>query len=505
MAPQVLPNDTEYTLPECTFTPPAHYKFVYWKNEKGWYYSAGYNYKMDGSETFTAYWGPINNDCTITFDRNGGKTDMDSGKGTVGSKYTLPNCTCQPPTGMAFDCYEVVGGKGGLMPGDKIEVTGDMTVRVCWTTPKLLTTAACTISAPVAGEHPDMNPVSLEPDKYDVIVEEWLEYKSAALLLDTSTFKQNVDYQVTVIFAPKAGYTFSKTETAFQINGKETTGKGSTSLGFYRAAVMSAPDSEFTVMNAGATIDAPKIGQTPATVNVSVQSLNPEKYDVTVGYWTYVSDGNLITMRTNIDTFKAGYAYEPHLVFTPVDDYSVCSDTVYTLNSQLLTKDPYYDWCAGGKFAVGLPQSGSVYGGLTSPFAAEEPLTIALFRSGSDDAAYETSVPGNSMSYALNNIAPGDYTLTVIKDERTLFSKYIKVDGDVTCDIKIVLSTHTPGDINGDGAVNNKDLSRLFQYLSDWDVEVNEAALDINGDGSVNNKDLSRLFQYLSDWDVEIF
>ena len=63
---------------------------------------------------------------------------------------------------------------------------------------------------------------------------------------------------------------------------------------------------------------------------------------------------------------------------------------------------------------------------------------------------------------------------------------------------------HTPGDINNDGSVNNKDLTRLFQYLSDWDVEVNESALDINGDGSVNNKDLTRLFQYLSDWDVEI-
>ena len=64
---------------------------------------------------------------------------------------------------------------------------------------------------------------------------------------------------------------------------------------------------------------------------------------------------------------------------------------------------------------------------------------------------------------------------------------------------------YTPGDINDDGKVNNKDLIRLFQYLSDWDVKVNEYALDINGDNAINNKDLTRLFQYLSDWDVEIF
>ena len=61
------------------------------------------------------------------------------------------------------------------------------------------------------------------------------------------------------------------------------------------------------------------------------------------------------------------------------------------------------------------------------------------------------------------------------------------------------------GDINNDNKVNNKDLTRLFQYLSDWDVEINRAALDVNGDNKVNNKDLTRLFQYLSDWDVMIF
>ena len=67
------------------------------------------------------------------------------------------------------------------------------------------------------------------------------------------------------------------------------------------------------------------------------------------------------------------------------------------------------------------------------------------------------------------------------------------------------LITHTPGDINDDGIVNNKDLTRLFQYLSNWEVEVDEAALDITGDGAVNNKDLIRLFKYLSSWNVDIF
>lgn len=68
----------------------------------------------------------------------------------------------------------------------------------------------------------------------------------------------------------------------------------------------------------------------------------------------------------------------------------------------------------------------------------------------------------------------------------------------------VVYQAYIPGDINGDNAVDNKDLTRLFQHLSNWDVSVNAPALDVNGDNSVDNKDLTRLFQFLSNWDVEI-
>ncbi|MBR2320399.1 MAG: carbohydrate binding domain-containing protein [Clostridia bacterium] len=58
------------------------------------------------------------------------------------------------------------------------------------------------------------------------------------------------------------------------------------------------------------------------------------------------------------------------------------------------------------------------------------------------------------------------------------------------------------GDTDGDGEVTMFDSSLLSQYLSGYDVTLDEAAADTDGDGEVTMFDSSLLSQYLSGYDV---
>ena len=74
----------------------------------------------------------------------------------------------------------------------------------------------------------------------------------------------------------------------------------------------------------------------------------------------------------------------------------------------------------------------------------------------------------------------------------------------IDTNILVEVVDYIPGDINGDGIVSMKDVTRLNNYLNDDKTKVIKAALDVNGDGVVSIKDITRLVEYLSDNTVEI-
>ena len=117
---------------------------------------------------------------------------------------------------------------------------------------------------------------------------------------------------------------------------------------------------------------------------------------------------------------------------------------------------------------------------------------------------------GNGVIFTLtfkvkDDAETGTTTVTVTYDADNVFDENGTNVALAVVPGTITIKTHTPGDINGDGSVNNKDLLWLMKYIKGKDVVVVEEALDVNGDGNRNNKDLLWLMKYLKGKDVVIY
>ena len=150
----------------------------------------------------------------------------------------------------------------------------------------------------------------------------------------------------------------------------------------------------------------------------------------------------------------------------------------------------------GREFIYTLQGTGNAVGTLSGTVksfgSTTDPVTVQLFKSGSTSAAYNTTVKGNSASYTISGITPGNYTMKVSKKNHVTREYTITVGAQaVTQNAQI----HLKGDINGDGKVNTSDVGKANAHAKGSSLLTGYqfACADINGDGKVNTSDVGKL------------
>lgn len=96
------------------------------------------------------------------------------------------------------------------------------------------------------------------------------------------------------------------------------------------------------------------------------------------------------------------------------------------------------------------------------------------------------------------------YTKFVVSYDNGIVKFHSREIIDSIPDTVDMITPPTPGDTDGDGKVNIRDLGLLQQHLNGWDVDIHTSACDVNGDRKANIRDLGLLQQHLNGWDVEL-
>ena len=132
MKPMRVKAGVDYTLPECTFTPPEGKEFAGWLAVNGKVYPAGHSVYSTYDQSLKATWKDKEvAEVTISFDPNGGTGTMQPMKVKSGENFTLPECTFTPPEGKEFAGW--LAKNGTVYPaGNVVTSSIDQSFKATW-------------------------------------------------------------------------------------------------------------------------------------------------------------------------------------------------------------------------------------------------------------------------------------------------------------------------------------------------------------------------------------
>ena len=141
--------------------------------------------------------------------------------------------------------------------------------------------------------------------------------------------------------------------------------------------------------------------------------------------------------------------------------------------------------------------------GKVKSYNPKNATTIQLMQGGKEQ--YKTTIAKTTgsgqkdQSFSISAVAPGTYDLVVTKDAHLTYTVKNVVVGDTDLDLTTLTGkaystiTLLCGDINGDGSINEDDVSiiRYANNINKSTAVADNKLADINGDGSVNEDDVS--------------
>jgi uncharacterized repeat protein (TIGR02543 family) len=326
--------------------------------------------------------------------------------------------------------------------------------------------------------------------------------------MSSMTVKYGADFTLTANSFTKTGYTFSGWNVKRNGDGKwYVKGQGwltdsEISSGGYTRAVYSDKatktfDDSWTKGYSGASSYT---FYAIWTANTYTVTFNANGGSVSTGSKTVTYGGTYGTLPTPT---RSGYTCDGWYTSSSGGSKITASSAVSITSNQTL----YAHWTAG-KATIISESSIRVYEGMSSELTITVSGTLPdLYHMNYEiqDADIATGEwgewNGNSISLSVTGVNAGSTTMCVsLCDSNT---------GEVveSTNIKITVVANTPasgtgsvkGDINGDGTIDLKDVTLLFQYVNKQISSLNNrAAADVNGDGVVNLKDVTRLFQFVN-------
>ena len=302
------------TLPECPYGAPEGMVFASW--DAG---APGTVIEVTGDMEIKALWtSDKQNVWKVHFDPNGGMSGTwEWVEVAKGETLTLPECPYGAPEGMAFARWDAG------MPGEVIEVSGDMEIKALWTDGSgevvVIDSAAVTVDAPVPRMQSASSADAADGGYYAVRVDwSWNPF-------DTNTqyvFEEGVAYTVRVMLAPAPGYSFAEDLTG-TVNGVEAT------VTYFDEQTVGLsitfPETPSPVLHsAAAVVDIPVAGlQSADTARVPAGAY----YSATSVVWSW----NPFDTNTQY-VFEEGVAYSVRVMLTPAPGCSFAEDLTGTVN-----------------------------------------------------------------------------------------------------------------------------------------------------------------------------